>query len=69
MICCFNTQVLQKSHWNVIVPMALNFLYSNCLLLSKLLLEQIRIYKRRIYMNWITNLDVICLLILPMQST
>lgn len=26
MICCFNTQVLQKSHWNVIFPMALNLL-------------------------------------------
>jgi len=39
MICCFNTKALQKSHWNVIFPMALNLLFSNCLLLSKLLLE------------------------------
>lgn len=39
MICCFHTQEPQKSHWNVIFPMALNFLFSNCLLLSKLLLE------------------------------
>ena len=39
MICCFNTQVLQKKPLECYFPMALNLLFSNCLLLSKLLLE------------------------------